>query len=333
MNTKETDLARVLQAFFCQRLIQQRRASHRTVASYRDTFRLLLRFAEGRLGKPVSALCLDDIDVVMVLAFLDHLEQQRNNCIRSRNARLAAIRSFLHYAALQEPASLPGIQRVLAIPTKRFDRLMVGFLSREEMEAILSAPDTTTWSGQRDVVMLTLLYNTGARVSELIALEYSDIVGPGNKAVLLHGKGRKERVIPLWKRTSALLRNWQKHNASAAHSPICSNRFGQQITRSGVSRRLELAAKEACVHCPSLHNKVVYPHLVRHTTAMFLLQAGVDLTVIALWLGHESITTTHQYLEADLKMKEDALATLQPPSSSPMHFTPSADVLAFLDGL
>lgn len=333
MSAGETDLARVLQAFFCQRLIQQRRASDQNVTSYRDTFRLLLRFAEHQLGKSVNALCLGDIDTTLVLAFLDDLEQQRHNCIRTRNARLAAIRAFLHYAALQEPAVLPQIQRVLAIPMKRFDRPMVGFLSREEIEAILIAPDTTTWSGQRDVVLLTILYNTGARVSEVTALQYADLINPGCTAILLHGKGRKERVVPLWKRTSALFQPWRKQNGATAQSPLCPNRFGQPMTRSGVTQRLKLAAKQASNDCTSLRGKVVTPHIVRHTTAMLLLQAGVDLSVIALWLGHESVTTTHHYLEADLKMKEQALAVLQPPALSKKRFKPSKDVLAFLDAL
>jgi integrase/recombinase XerD len=314
MSACETDLARVLQAFFCQRLIQQRRASDQTVTSYRDTFRLLLRFAEHQLGKPVNALCLGDLDTTLVLAFLDDMEQQRHNCIRTRNARLAAIRAFLHYAALQEPTTLHQIQRVLAIPMKRFDRPMVGFLTREEIEAILMAPDTTTWSGQRDVVLLTILYNTGARVSEVTALRYADAINPGCTAILLHGKGRKERVVPLWKRTSVLLQHWRKQNGATAQSPLCPNRFGQPMTRSGVTQRLKLATKQASNVCSSLQGKVVTPHIVRHTTAMSLLQAGVDLSVIALWLGHESVTTTHHYLEADLNMKEQALATLQPPA-------------------
>jgi len=331
MNT--TDLAHVLQAFFCQRLIQQRHASDQTVTSYRDTFRLLLCFAEEQLGKPVNALSLNDIDVTLVLEFLDYLEKQRHNCIRTRNARLAAIRTLLHYAALQEPAALPQIQRVLAIPMKRFERVVVGFLSREEIEAILSALDTTTWNGQRDAILLTVLYNTGARVSEIIAIKHLDVIDSRCSAVLLHGKGRKERVVPLWKRTSALLRRWMKQSGATAQQPLFPNRFGQPMTRSGVAKRLKVAVNRASPSCPSLHSKVVSPHVIRHSTAMHLLQSGVDLAVIALWLGHESIVTTHHYLQADLKMKEQALATLQPPEMATMRFKPPSDVLDFLDGL
>jgi site-specific recombinase XerD len=206
--TVPTEFARLLQLFFLQRLIQQRQVSHRTVISYRDTFRLLLRFAERRLDKPADELCLADIDANLVLDFLDDLEKQRHNCVRSRNARVAAIRSFLHYAALQEPTALPQIQRVLAIPMKRFDRPVVGFLSREEIEAILSAPDRSTWSGQRDHVLLATLYDTGARVSELIAVRRADVECRHCTAVRLHGKGRKERVVPLSQPTSALVRGW-----------------------------------------------------------------------------------------------------------------------------
>jgi integrase/recombinase XerD len=332
-HTLTTDLARVLQTFFYQRLIQQRNASDRTVASYRDTFRLLLCFAEQRLGKQVNELCLDDIDTTLVLGFLDYLERQRHNCIRTRNARLAAIRALLHYAALQEPAALPQIQRVMAIPMKRFDRAVVGFLSREEIEAILSALDTATWSGQRDAILLTVLYNTGARVSEIIAIKYSDVIDSRCSAVLLHGKGRKERVVPLWKRTSALLRHWMEQSDATAQQSLFPNRFGQPMTRSGVASRLKVAVKRACPRCPSLCNKVISPHVIRHSTAMHLLQSGVDLAVIALWLGHESIVTTHHYLQADLEMKKQALAALQPPDMAVMRFKPSTDVLAFLDGL
>ena len=203
-----TDLARLLQAFFCQFLMQQRHASPETVKGYRDTFRLLLHLAEKHTGKSVSELSLSDLDAPLVLAFLDDLEAQRHNAVRSRNARLAAIRAFLHYAALEEPTALPGIQQVLAIPMKRFDRPLVGFLSREEMEAVLQAPDSHTWSGLRDCALLTTLYNSGARVSEIIAARRVDLECEHGQALHLHGKGRKERVVPLWKQTAKLLREW-----------------------------------------------------------------------------------------------------------------------------
>jgi integrase/recombinase XerD len=328
-----TDLARLLQAFFCQFLMQQRHASPETVNGYRDTFRLLLHFAERYTGKSITVLSLLDLDAPLVLAFLDDLEVQRHNTVRSRNVRLAAIRAFLHYASLEEPTALPGIQQVLAIPMKRFDRPLVGFLSREEMEAVLQAPDSHTWSGQRDRVLLTTLYNTGARVSEIIAVRRVDLECERAQALHLHGKGRKERVVPLWKQTTRLLREWLLRIGSEPQQPLFPNRFNQVMTRSGVASRLHRAANAATDQCPSLKDKRVSPHLVRHTTAMHLLQAGVDITVIALWLGHESVVTTHQYLEADLKMKERALAALQPPEITATRFKPPNALLAFLDSL
>ena len=328
-----TDLARLLQGFFCQRLIQQRNVSHQTVCSYRDTFRLLLRFSEQHLEKPATDLHLIDIDASLVLAFLNYLEKQRCNCIRSRNARLAAIRSFLHYAALQEPEGLATIQQVLAIPLKRFDRKMVSYITLVEVKAILDAPDKTTWSGRRDYVLLSTLYNSGARVSEIITLRRIDFEGTHSQAIHLRGKGRKERVVPLWKRTVSSIKEWLNQINPEPQQPIFPNRFGQMLSRSGVESRLRMAVTNAIKNCPSLKNKKISPHVIRHTTAMHLLQAGVDLSVIAMWLGHENITTTHQYLEADLRMKEEALAKLQPPNTKPFRYKPSNNVLSFLDGL
>lgn len=331
--TSETDLARLVQRFFYQRLQQQQHLSARTVTSYRDTFRLLFRFAEQHLGRDVSTLCLHDLDVSLVLAFLDHLETHRHNCIRSRNARFAAIRAFFHYVALQEPAFLAQVQRVMAIPMKRFERPMVGFLSRDEMEAILAAPDAETWTGQRDRLLILLLYNTGARVSELISIRRGDVDTQHGQAVQLHGKGRKERVVPLWKRTAQTLDEWMATLSSNSTQPILINRAGQAMSRSGVEQRLQLAVSQATAYCTALKGRRVSPHVIRHTTAMHLLQSGVDLAVIALWLGHEQVTTTHQYLEADLDMKERALASLQPPETTTPRFVPKPDVLAFLDSL
>jgi site-specific recombinase XerD len=328
-----TDLARLLQGFFCQRLMQQRHASPRTVSGYRDAFRLLLRFAEYHTGRPIAQLSLSDLDAPLVLAFLDDLEARRRNTVRSRNARLAAIRAFLHYAAVEEPTALPGIQQVLAIPMKRFDQPLVGFLSRAEVEAILQAPDNQTWSGQRDRALLITLYNTGARVSEIIAVRRVDLEREHGQALHLHGKGRKERVVPLWKRTARMLQKWLPRIGPEPQQPLFPNRFNQAMTRSGVASCLRQATRAATPRCPSLKGKCVSPHSVRHTTAMHLLQAGVDITVIALWLGHESVLTTHKYLEADLKMKEHALAALQPPAVAATRFKPSNALLAFLDSL
>lgn len=328
-----TVLPGLIQDFFCKRLIQQQHVSDHTVKSYRDTFRLLLNFAEKRTGKSIMDLNLADINANMTLAFLDYLEAQRHNSIRSRNARLAAIRSFVHYAAFQMPAAFSEIQRISAIPMKRFDRPSIGFLSRSEVDALLAAPNVASWSGRRDHVLLSTLYNTGARVSEILAVRRMDLEDERCTAVHLHGKGRKERVVPLWKKTTKLLRSWLVNIANDPQKPIFPNKLGHPMTRSGVEKRLRVAVSIAQQRCPSLRNKRVSPHVLRHTTAMHLLQSGVDLAVIALWLGHESIETTHGYLQADIKIKEQALARLQEPKTTVPRYKASKDILAFLDSL
>lgn len=323
----------LLQDFFCQRLVAQRNASARTIASYRDTFRLLLRYAEKRLHKQPFALTLADLDVPLVVGFLDHLEKERRSCARTRNARLAAIRSFLRYASFRDPASLPQIQRVMAIPMKRFDRALVGFLDREEIEAVLHAPQSSTWSGYRDHVMLTTLYNTGARASEITALQVADLSLGRTASVRIRGKGRKERVVPLWKSTATALRRWLRRVNQRPDAPLFPNRHGQPLSRSGIEDRLRAAVRSAAEQIPRLKGRRISPHTLRHTTAMHLLQSGVDITVIALWLGHESPATTHLYLEADLAMKERALQKLQSPPSRTVRYRPTDRVLAFLDAL
>lgn len=325
--------ATLLQDFFCQRLLAQRNASARTIASYRDAFRLLLRYAEMRIHKQPFALTLADLDVPLVVGFLDHIEKERGNSARSRNARLAAIRSFLRYASFRDPASLPLIQRVMAIPLKRFDRPLLGFLTREEMEAILNAPDRSTWSGHRDHVMLTMLYNTGARASEITALQVADLSLDRTASVRIRGKGRKERAVPLWKSTAAALRGWLPRVSHRPDAPVFPNRHGLTLSRSGIEDRLRAAVRIAAARVPKLKGRRISPHTLRHTTAMHLLQSGVDITVIALWLGHESPATTHLYLEADLSMKERALRTLQPPPTKPARYRANDRVLAFLDTL
>jgi integrase/recombinase XerD len=325
--------ATLVQDFFCQRLLRQRNASPRTVAAYRDTFRLLLRYMQDHRNTAPTALTLPDLDASLVLAFLDHLEGDRHNTIRTRNARLAALRSFFHYAASRAPADLPTIQRVLAIPCKRCDTPMLGFLTREEVDAVQSACDLTTWSGRRDLALVATLYNTGARVSEAIGLRVADLVGRREATLHLRGKGRKERVVPLWKSTARLLASWLATQTTSPQAPLFPNRSGEWMTRSGVAHRLRLAVAKAAVTCPSLRGKRISPHTLRHTTAMHLLQAGVDITVIALWLGHENPTTTHRYVEADLAMKRRALATLAEPAPRNPRFKPGDDLLAFLEGL
>jgi site-specific recombinase XerD len=303
------------------------------VESYRDTFRLLFGFLEQRTGRPASALQLADLDAPLVLDFLEHLENDRGNTARTRNARLAAIHSFMRYAALRDPASLPITARVLAIPAKRFDRPVLGYLTREQVAAILAAPNRATWSGHRDTVLFTTAYNTGARVSELTALRVRDVLLDRQTAVHLHGKGRKQRVIPLWKTTAAQLRGWLGQISSAPGSPVFPNRAGTPMTRSGIRDRLDRAVTAAEQHCPSLRGQHITPHTLRHSTAMHLLQSGTDLAVIALWLGHESPATTHQYLEADLAAKEAVLRRLTDPSPAPARFQPGDQLLAFLENL
>jgi integrase/recombinase XerD len=325
--------AQLVQDFFLRRLMQQRGASARTIESYRDAFELLFGFVEQRTGKPPAALVLADLDAPLVLEFLEHLETGRGNGPRTRNARLAAIHSFMHYAALRDPASLPITARVLAIPAKRFDRPVLGYLTREQVTAILAAPDRSTWSGQRDAVLFATAYNTGARVSELTGLQVRDVLLERQSAVHLHGKGRKERAIPLWANTAAELRAWLNKISPAPDAPVFPNRAGAPLTRSGVRDRLNRALAVAERQCPSLHGQHISPHTLRHSTAMHLLESGTDLAVIALWLGHSSPAVTHQYLEADLAAKEAVLRRLADPSPAPARFHPGDRLLAFLQAL
>ncbi len=333
MRAPSISFAAILQDYFVLRLGVQRGASACTIASYRDTFELFLRFAERQTGQSPSALSLRDLDAPLVLDFLDHLEQKRGNSPRTRNVRLAAIRSFMRYASVRDPASLGVARRVLDIPRKRFDRPALGFLTREEVGAILDAPNRSTWSGRRDVVLLATLYNTGARVSEITGLRVANILLNRESAVHLHGKGRKERVVPLWKSTSAHLRDWLGQIDRSPDAPLFPNRAGKALSRSGVADRLRRAVAGATGCCSSLRGRRISPHTMRHTTAMHLLQSGVALAVIALWLGHESPETTHCYVEADLAMKEEALNRVQDPSPRRARFRASDPLLAFLDGL
>jgi site-specific recombinase XerD len=327
------EFATLLQRFFVERLLQQQNASPRTIESYRDTFRLLLNYTQRERGKPPAKLTLGDFDATLILDFLAHLETERHNTVRSRNARLAAVRAFAHYVALQCPPALQLAQQILAIPMKRFEKPMLGYLSRDEMQALLAAPDAETWCGRRDRIMFTLLYNTGARVSEMIGIRVVDVTIAATSSVRLHGKGRKQRTVPLWKETAAEIRCWLKYANLRADQPIAPNRNGLPMTRTNVADRLTLAITTATTRCPQLAGRAISPHSLRHTTAMHLLQAGVDITVIALWLGHESPVTTHGYIEADLEMKERALATIAPPETKQKRYRPSDALLKFLESL
>ena len=321
----------LVQAFFVEHLTQQRALSPQTVAAYRDAFMLFLGFAEAHLGRSPAQLRLADITPDLIMAFLDYLERDRHNSVRSRNARLAALRSFLKFAAHRDVSSLQVIERALGVPAKRFERPMLGYLSREEMLAVIGTPDRT-WFGQRDHVLLLLLYNTGARVSEIAGVKVGEVVlDDGAACVHLHGKGRKQRSVPLWHTTVKALRAWLRTNPElTAEAPLLPSRNGCEMTRANVTLRLALAVQHATETQPALAKRKVSPHTIRHTTAMHLLQSGVDISVIALWLGHESPVTTHHYVEADLAMKERALARLHEPSSKILRYRAPDSLLNFL---
>ncbi len=329
----QSTLGALLQQFFVERLMQQRHVSNRTVEAYRDSFRLLFAFAEQRLKKRPADITLADLNTSFILQFLDHLEQDRHNSIRTRNARFAALRSFMHYVSFKEPSAVALAQSVLSIPLKCFERPLVGFLSREEVQAILKAPDTHTWTGQRDRVMLATLYNTGARIAELIALRVGDVYFEGAPAIHITGKGRKQRQVPLWSHTAQQLQRWLRQYPRDPQQPLFPNRSGKPFTRIGVTARLKLAAQIAARQYPELAKRRISPHLLRHSIAAHLLQSGVGINVIALLLGHENPTTTHMYIASDLTMKERALKLLQPPKNAPVRYRPTDRVLQFLEGL
>jgi integrase/recombinase XerD len=325
--------ATLLHDFFLRHLMVEKGVSPRTVEAYRDAFRLMLDYARRRLRKEAVEIELADLCPELLLGFLDSLERERGNSVRTRNARLAALKSFLRYAAARDVTSLRDLQPSLAIPVKRCDKPLLGYLSREELEAVLAACNRGTWSGARDYVLLSVAYNTGARVSELVGLRIEDLEFVRGASVRILGKGRKLRQVPLWKGTATLLRAWLARIGRHSEDPVFPNRWGRPMTRSAVEKRLRLLAQVASASCPSLAGRRVSPHTLRHTTAMHMLQAGVDVTTLALWLGHADPTTTHAYIEADLVMKEKALRKLQPPGHGRHRFRASDRLLAFLDGL
>jgi integrase/recombinase XerD len=326
-------LSTAIQGFFTDRLVRERDASPHTIASYRDTIRLLLTFASQRTAKQPTKLTLDDLDATLIGAFLDHLERERGCGARTRNLRLTAIRSLFRYFALRYPEHAALIERVLAIPPKRHDRALVTFLTEPELDALLAAPDRSTWTARRDHTLLLLAAQTGLRASELIALTPADI-HPGSGAhVTTLGKGRKRRITPLTKQTVAVLGVWITERAGTDTTPLFPTRTGRQLTRDALARRLNKYTAPAAEHCPSLRGKNVTPHVLRHTAAMRLLHAGIDTSVIALWLGHEQIETTQVYLHADLAIKEQALARTKPLDSTPGRYRPPDALLNFLEGL
>lgn len=328
-----TALAPLLETFFLDRLERQRQVSPHTITAYRDSFRLLLDFAEKRLGKPPCKLLLTDLDACLISAFLDHLEQERANSVRSRNARLAAVHSFFRFAASREPVHGGLIQRVLAVPQKRFDRKLVTALDQPEIEALLAAPDTDTWLGRRDHTLLAVAVETGLRVSELTGLRVEDCVFGAGAHVRCNGKGRKERCTPLRRQTAALLQAWIAETRSGPADVVFSTRRKSRLSHDAVGRLVAKYVAIATHNCPSLQRKHVTPHVLRHSTAVGLLQAGVDRAVIALWLGHESVETTQMYLEADLATKERALARTAPPHIGMRRFRPADPLRTFLEAL
>ena len=327
------NFAALLTRYFTQRLIQQQSASPHTIGSYRDAFHLLLVFAKTTLGKAPSQLTIEQIDAPLVSSFLDDLENRRGISARSRNLRLTAIRSFFRFAAFELPAHSEQIQRILAIPCKRCVHQQVHYLTRPEVDALLAAPDQATWSGRRDHALLLLAVQTGLRVSELTGLTQRDVHCGAGAHVYVLGKGRKERCTPLTKQTAAVLQAWLKEPKRGEGQIVFPNRQGSKMSNDGVQYLLAQHTKVARVYCPSLMKKKVTPHILRHSAAMELLQAGVDTAVIALWLGHESVETTQIYLEADLAMKEKMLAKTTAHEGTPGVYKPQDALLAFLKAL
>jgi site-specific recombinase XerD len=328
-----TAIAPVLQSFFTDRLMSQLHASPHTIASYRDTMRLLLAYASSRSGKAPSKLDFADLDAPVIGAFLASLETGRGNGVTTRNARLTAVHSLFRYASLHVPEHAGLIARVLAIPGKRHDHPTVCFLTRDEITALLAAPGIETWTGRRDHALLTVGIQAGLRVSELTGLTVSNAVLGTGPHVTCHGKGRKERATPLTPATAAVLRDWLAERGGTADEPLFPSRRGTRLSRDAVEHLVARHAAAAARACPSIAAKHVTPHVMRHSAAMALLHAGIDITVIALWLGHESPATTRVYLHADMKLKEQALSRLAPGNIPEGRYTPSDSLLAFLDAL
>lgn len=328
-----SDFPSLLQDFFTVRLMSQRNASPHTIAAYRDTFRLLFAYAQEQLGKRPSALTLEDLDSAFIGAFLDHLEHRRGNSARSRNARLAGIRSFFRYLAFQVPEHSSRVQRVLAMPSKKYQRTMVDFLTETETRALLDAPDRHTWSGRRDYALLLVAIQTGLRVSELVGLHCGDAILEPVAYLRCLGKGRKTRCTPLTRSVASVLTTWMKEQGNQPTDPLFPNRSRSRLSADGVQFILAKHIAVARQQCSSLNEKKVSPHVLRHTAAMNLLQAGAGTSTIALWLGHENPETVHMYVEADLSMKQNILAKTAAPTGIAKRFRPDDRLLAFLNGL
>jgi len=327
------DLPSLLQSFFTDRLLRQRQASPHTIAGYRDCFRLLLHFAKERLGKTPSKLRVEDLNAPFIGLFLDHLEGVRKNSARTRNARLGAIHSFFQYVALEEPAHALHCQRILAVPNKRHERRPIEFLNREEIDALLAVPNASTWLGRRDRTLLLVAVQTGLRVSELTGLTCQDVVLGTGAHVRCLGKGRKQRCTPLRPETAKALDAWLRERRGLPENPVFPSVRGGRLSRDAVERLITKYTHRAEPTCPSLKRKNVSPHVLRHAAAMDLLQHGVDRSVIALWLGHESMETTQMYLHADMRLKEKALSRTAPLGVKPARYQPDDKLLAFLECL
>jgi site-specific recombinase XerD len=327
-------LAPTLQAWFTERLITQRNSSPQTVASYRDTLRLLLAFAAERTGKQPCQLDIDDLDAPLIGAFLNHLEQERGNSPRTRNNRLAAIHSLYRYSALRHPEHLATIGRVMAIPSKRHQQNTVSYLNLDEIKALLRAPDRNSWHGRRDHALLLVAIQTGLRVSELTGLRISDVgLSTGAHVRVTQAKGRKQRATTLTRETVAILRQWLKERQGQPDEPLFPTRQGRPLSRDAVELLVAKHAAVAALTCPSLKTKRITPHVLRHSNAMLLRAGDVDIATIALWLGHESTKTTRIYEHADPALKEQAIARIAPLGTKPGRYQPSDTLLAFLDDL
>jgi integrase/recombinase XerD len=323
----------LLQSFFTDRLLRQRQASPHTIAGYRDCFRLLLKFATGKLGKSSCQLRIEDFDASFIGLFLDHLESTRKNSARSRNVRLAAIHSFFRYVALEEPAHALHCQRILAVPNKRHVRRPIEFLNREEIDALLAAPNRSSWIGRRDRTLLLVAVQTGLRVSELIGLNCQDVSLTTGAHVRCFGKGRKQRCTPLRPETAKMVGTWLRERQGQPEDPVFPSIRNGRLSRDAIESLLTKYSHLAARSCPSLKRKRISPHVCRHTTAMDLLHHGVDRSVIALWLGHESAETTQMYLHADMLLKEKALSRTKSLGVKPARYRPTDKLLSFLEGL
>ena len=323
----------LLQSFFTDRLLQQWRASAHTVASYRDAFRLLLRFASEKLGKKPSILSMKDLTPEFISSFLEYVEKGRNNCVRTRNARLSAIHSFFRYVSFRAPEYAELCYQILAIPSKRFEKRPIAFLTRNEIDALTNAPDQNRWIGRRDRTFLLTAVQTGLRVSELIGLHIEDVVLGIGAHVRCNGKGRKQRSTPLQRETAVVMAALLCELNGKIKDPVFPSIRGGFLSRDAIERLVARHCKTAQSHCPSLRHKNVTPHVLRHTAAMELLHHGVDRSVIALWLGHESVETTQMYLHADMRLKRKALSKITPLGAKPSLYRPDDTLLAFLEDL